>query len=369
MIMTIPSPPPPPLTQSNRISELELMRFIAASAIMCLHFGFLFNKGWIFVEFFFILTGLLMAHSAQRLLTEKEKFTIGTETKNFIIKKIRPLLPYLIIGYFMMIIVYFIRPNTEFAVDDFLNQIPGYLLLMDVGFDVESPMMLGTVWYISAMIIGLLIIYPIYLRCGKDNAWIVMLLTFIFLIALIINNYTRLEVWRQWQGFTSWGLLRGIGEMALGAFCYDICVRLKSVKTTICGRLSITLIKFALVAIVLMWSCSFFTGTKDFVIMFLIAMFIITMYAEKGFYVPRGNRICQYLGTLSIPVYLFHRPIQRAITYLLGAEFFKNNIILSIALVFVVSIIIVELIKYGKKKDLYGKVKNVFISKESGNEQ
>ena len=74
---------------SKRISEIELMRFFAAFLILCCHMNGTTNYGWIAVEFFFILSGIMMARSASRILAEKEEINIGIETKNMIVKKIR----------------------------------------------------------------------------------------------------------------------------------------------------------------------------------------------------------------------------------------------------------------------------------------
>ena len=353
-------------TSKPRISEIELMRFAAAFIIMGHHFLFVFDKGWILVEFFFILSGILMAQSAEKTIQSKKQLDLGNDAKNFIIRKIKTLLPYLIIAYLSYITIYLILGGfTSTLANDILNQIPDYLLLIDAGFNVEGYLMDDATWYISAMIIGLMILYPIYLRLGNLGRYVVMPLIFIFCIGFLIHTGTTMNFHRQWIGFASGGMIRGIGEMALGAFCYTICTHLKKIELTTIGNIITTMMKILLITITVIWSMGYLHTTKDFVIIFIIAGFLIIMYSEKGYNIPKGSRICTYLGTLSIPIFILHRPISAAMKNFIGAEWFNENLLLAMVIVIVISAIVVAILDYGKEHGFFERIKGIFIT---GNE-
>lgn len=315
---------------SKRISEIELMRFVAAFLILCCHMNGTTNYGWIAVEFFFILSGIMMAQSASKILAEKKEINIGIETKNMMVKKIKGFLPYFIICLSIYPLYYFFRDGTVYFAQDWdllfvdapegmyfnladgiLNQIPDYFLMMMGGFYVENGLLNFATWFLSALVIGLLIVYPLYLWKKDTSRFVIMPLLFIFCIGILINTVPSLDVHVPWLTVTYAGILRAVGEIALGAFCYELCIRLKNTDLTKAGSALITVVKVLLVAVFLIWTFKGFPETRDFVMIFIIAAMLIIMYSEKGLCIPRGNRICIFLGTFSLPLFLLHSPIQR----------------------------------------------------------
>jgi peptidoglycan/LPS O-acetylase OafA/YrhL len=119
----------------------------------------------------------------------------------------------------------------------------------------------------------------------------------------------------------------------------------------------------SLVVIVVLWSIGEFEGTKDFVMIFVIAGLISMLYCEKGYCIPRGNKICQYLGTLSLSMYLFHRPIEIMFMNLFGVEWFTSNAILTLISVMVFSIVVVVVVKVIVKRNITNKVSKIVIER------
>ncbi len=348
-------------SSNKRISEIELFRFIAALIIMSFHFQFIFRNGWILVDFFFVLSGILMAQSASRILISHELISIGQETKRFMLGKIRSLFPFLLICYITYLFLYAYQDGFSVSfINDFLNQIPNYLFLKQGGFNIDYRLAEGFTWYISAMIIGLLILFPIYIKYKDSSRFIIMPLLFIFCIGYVINN-ASIGVNNTWMGFISGGLLRGMGEMALGAFCYEICIRLRAINLTKVGKLLVMLLLLFLVLILLVWATGRLSGTKAFIMVFIIAMILIILYSRLISFIPSGNMFCCYLGSLSLPMYLMHLPILHFAIALGYGEWAYSNAIITEAAVIVVSMISVWFVKYVRKNDWYGKVTRALI--------
>ena len=115
----------------KRNGKIELLRFIFASMIALFHFGKdLWNNNITILqigsfklnlfkwgggtEFFFMLAGFLMASSIfkKNQQDNAEGIRLGTETSNYIWKKMKGLLPYSVpVGIIMMILFRFWKEN------------------------------------------------------------------------------------------------------------------------------------------------------------------------------------------------------------------------------------------------------------------
>lgn len=86
--------------------ELDFWKFIAAIFVVLVHSYSLFDgeflvasQGRLAVEFFFLVTGFLFAHS---IIRDERSFsfeTIGSETWHFLWRKTRSFLPFYVIGF------------------------------------------------------------------------------------------------------------------------------------------------------------------------------------------------------------------------------------------------------------------------------
>lgn len=105
---------------SGRNAELEMLRFVFAICILGIHLGNVsdfsyFHNGHIGVEFFLILSGILMAQSYHKS-KDKEWFinnSVGTNTVQFIIKKIRVFLPLLLVIIGAKVLLFFIQSDLD----------------------------------------------------------------------------------------------------------------------------------------------------------------------------------------------------------------------------------------------------------------
>ena len=115
----------------------------------------IFNYGFYAVDFYFIVTGYLMINTINK--DNRKKYDLFKDTFEFIYKKIIRLLPAMIIAFIIGIILVFGK-NFEFKIL-FSDSVVGELLQLGI-FGYDMPIN-SSWWYISAMILCLMILYPI----------------------------------------------------------------------------------------------------------------------------------------------------------------------------------------------------------------
>lgn len=148
-------------TMKSRNSSIDMLKFIFAIAIVLFHFGRhrdvnVLQGGYIFVEGFFMITGYFMMNSVNK---SKEK-SIGKDTLNFIKHKYLSFAPTLIASVFVaqVITIVIYRLSIPSIALDLLNAVTEIVPLQSLG--IKGSGLTAVAWYLSAMMIALLILYP-----------------------------------------------------------------------------------------------------------------------------------------------------------------------------------------------------------------
>lgn len=129
--------------------------------------GSLMKHGRIGVEFFFLVSGYLMAKKA--LNTKEENLSIGQETVQYIWKKIKSFFPYIVVAFiFSFLVNNYYKPYTKSQI---VNSIWN-LFLVDMS-GVKTTFVIEQTWYISAMLMSMLILYPLIRKYKKNFTHII----------------------------------------------------------------------------------------------------------------------------------------------------------------------------------------------------
>lgn len=199
--------------------EIELFRFIFACCVLCYHLYFdYFKSGWIGVEFFFIVSGILLARSISKQNISKSD--APDFYFNFIKNKILVFYPYYFtIQVFYLIYVIIINDFTRIEViKKCLAIIPNLLLIEYSGLSSVGMYYFGS-WFLSCLILSLCILLPLLLKNYKWSANIAFPLIGIFGLGFIYKNYGTIFVIDQRIFDTIYaGILRGISEIAIGVW-------------------------------------------------------------------------------------------------------------------------------------------------------
>lgn len=316
------------ITKKSRCGEIELWRGLAACLILLLHTHYipgvhaLCKEGNIAVEFFFLLSGYLMAASmAKRALTPCAAADLPRETAAFVWHKIKAFWPELLlactIGLGFFAVAHHGEPGkvANACLETFGSNV---LMLKMTGLTTNG--INGATWYLSAMVIGCTLLYPLLRRFGTTPVLGVLgLLMLGSIYAVGEEKYGFVYVFH-WMGITFKGNFRAVSELLIGAtLLYPAAVYLRRMKAARWFSCLLTLVKWlCLVVVVLYATCGsyHYTGYTFAAIFLALLLCFSGLCADSKLY---DNRLSLFLGRLSLPLYLSHYFYSTDLHYLLPA--------------------------------------------------
>lgn len=339
---------------TSRRGDIELLRFIAAMVIVCHHSMHIQTEnricygGWIFVEFFFLITGYFSTkHMIEKDLTN-EKDVLG-----YVFRKIASIIPYAYLGivleylHFCITTTLTLEQRIKSLADLFIN----FLFLNHLGWGIFA--FNGPLWYVQ----GILLVLPfVLLLLTKKSSLYKYYLCWIIPIML----YTVLMIWHDtlqwWTGdfdTTVHCLFRSCAAMMLGSFVYFISEYIRRIE-----------IKRWLMALLRMLGYLLFIGTviiafrsnarmlaMEVVLIFIIVLILLfstnawnDRIKERNYWDFINSFWC-YLGRLSIPIFCLHVPIMKWVSYIWNSEIFSMKMVISI----VVTVVMAVILEVGKQ--------------------
>lgn len=308
---------------NKRNGEIDVLRFLVSIVIVVYHFcgryGLdkfsIITQGNIGVEFFFVVSGYLMAVHVSKLKEAKGK-ELADDTWKFVVKKVSVFFRYYLAGVILQLILQRIIIEHKSLLDilrGILQSTPVFTLTtMVLDYIHKSILYLSGSWYLSSMIIASFILYPLLRRYGDVAKKIIFPVISVFLIGYLFGSTNRLNDWETFNGFMYLGTLRGISEMALGASLHGLAQALSKRydwllnSNKVFPKLFLTLIKVFCYLIFFMYAKGFNLG-KYFSIhaLLFVSIGILLSFMGAGYSIP-DNKVTRYLGKISLPIYIFH---------------------------------------------------------------
>ncbi len=325
----------------------------------------LFSAYSVGVEFFFIISGYLMTKSAlNKKIDNKEE--LGKITFDYIWKKIKVFFPYILIGFCCGLVLHInISHLKRYQI---INTIWDLLLLRMSGIKYFQGI-LGVAWYISAMLICMIALYPLIIKYKKNFIYIIAPLNVIFIGGYIAHRYGNIADPNAWTGIVYKSLLRAFFELSLGAIAYEFSEKIKNVNFTKIGRFILTLVE-----IVGFTSIFFIVNLKDahnrydFIMVLILFICISIAFSEKSILQKfSNNKVFFFLERISLPMYLNQTWIYDLCIYILKQNNTFNmgyylNLLIITTLIFIIALIVEMIVKLMYK--VYPKVKKIFIIEE-----
>ena len=273
------------------------------------------SNGDIAVEFFFVVTGYLLASHVSRIQEGSKSWSwseIADSTWMFINRKIRSFLRYYICAFSLKIIVRIVliqRHSIPFVLKNLFKSIPTVTLTF-MGLNNSSvALYVGNTWYLSAMLIAIFVLYPMLLKSFDFSTKIIFPLLSMFILDYLYETYDTVSTWNQWTGICQTGVLRAIAEIALGAFLFQVSIVLAN-KYRMRGEntvevILLTLFKISCYLVFLFYAYGISFG-KSFTIHALLFCSVgVTMsFSGIGYTLP-DCRLTRYLGRISLPIFIF----------------------------------------------------------------
>lgn len=226
--------------RTARNGKIELMRFVFSVLIILYHchrtLGFdewvienwrvpAMGGGRLGPDFFFLVSGLLMGRSIWK---EREKdddaLDLGRKTFRFFLKKYMAIFPYHLVCFTALFILrLYSRELWDNAGDAFaflLNSIPEFFLLQKFGFPTVDVNIVE--WYLSAMLIAILLLYPIAYRFYSMFVRVVAPLLAFWILGMLTYCLGTFSDQDLWLGIGYAGLFRAIAEMSLGMSAFEL---------------------------------------------------------------------------------------------------------------------------------------------------
>ncbi len=356
----------------KRNGIISLWKFLFAIVIVFFHCSSFYGGernafffgGYICVEFFFIVSGFYLAKKVLNSKNKEKNKKIAQETIEFVLKKIKGFYPYVFIGFILSILLILCFRVPHYKLNEIVNSIWNLLLLRTVGF--RSVLVMAQLWYLTAMIVTIFILYPI-LRKYREN-FILYFSPIIVVLGLGYLNHFWLGLdhsYSHWNDFICTGLLRAFIELNIGFLIYMINQKFKNVEYTQLGKWVLTLLGEVLMMVVL-FIISFVDAPKyyDYVMLLFIAIAITIFVSEKTYeYDVLSVKLFFFLEKLSMPIFINHTVVISFVTYIKPFSQFipKNQSVITVLLTIVFSIAEFYFIEYMRKKEIIKKIKSLFV--------
>ncbi len=294
----------------TRNSSIDLLKLYFSVIIVLLHIGesqmpILFPRGYIVVEGFFMITGYFMMNAVYK---SQAKDT-GRDTLKFITHKFSsfflPLLFSALIAFATLII------TDNYTMQDLVFR-SMYLLseiipLQITGLKSFAPT--GVSWYLSSMMISLLILYPIAKKAGSKFTRIVCPLLIMFIYGALCSKYANLNtIVDLFYGLPVYtGLLRGIAGICTGCIIFECVKATEHHKASLFGKICFAGIEIICFVIITLYMFFFPKIETDYFILPVFFVLLYCLFGRKSLLSENISfRFSKHLSTASLLIYLNH---------------------------------------------------------------
>ena len=301
------------MNRKTRNGNVELLRFLFCISIVLLH-AWVDLRGYIGVEFFFIVTGFFLAKKVDRQRKTEENppcmEQLLKDSWKEILHRYRVIFPYLLVSTILGLVVnsYALQWDVQNHILFCLKLLPyDFLLLQNYG--IQAPSMVEVIWYLTAMMLAVWLIYPLMRRAYEIFMYVAPFVS-IFLMGIIIVNCGTLDSPNTFLfGWANTGFMRAISAITVGAFVYYLSGKTKKIQVGEIGTIVLTLFELAGYA----WVADFIFARKEenvyydvMAVLVIAVSFLITMSQKTLLWGKFDNAVCIFLGKITVPIFLCH---------------------------------------------------------------
>lgn len=314
--------------QTVKNGKVEFMRFVFSVIIILFHcrrtFGSsaiwllgqhvkILGRGYYGVEFFFLVTGYLTAKGIAKKksvlkIQEKPDFDAGKDAWSFFWKKYMSVFPYHVFSFGVLwCLRIFTREIWRKGVGGVLEfafaSIPEFFFLQRFGFSYTNIDVVE--WYISAMLIALMVLYPLAFRFYSVYTHIIGPFIGLWILGMMQYIAGTFSGQDAWTGFGYMCVFRAFAEMSLGMSLYILSDAIAAKDYSVGTKRIFTAVEvfgFVLAVIYALSSC---TSRYEPQVMIFLAASIVLSFSGQTY----GNELFQkdvmfWLGRISLPLYL-----------------------------------------------------------------
>ena len=292
-------------TDGNRNASVELFRYLIIISVCVHHYCALAPKGYLGVDFFFVLSGFLLMRSYERDSDDKRDVNPAVIAARYTKKRWFKLIAYYIVAYVLGLLVGMIQEG-RLSGERFLTSGIWELSMLE-GFGITTDLVVGPGWFCSALLIAGYFVYALLKWKRKMYLYCIAPVSLMLVFGLMYTKLGDANRWLQVDTFISTGVLRGFAELGLGVLC---CVTSDRVHEKVLGRWRWLSSFFELLLICLIFAIIYgkIGGAGiDFAAIILMALLITSLFLGNSRLSDLlNNPISAYLGKISICIYLTH---------------------------------------------------------------
>ena len=357
----------------KRNGAIDFWRFIFSICIVLCHVVYLnsydkwttsgnfwFANFRIGVEYFFLVSGFLMAKNIEKW-NETEIFGgAGKTTLQFIGNKLKGFYPEYLFAFCLSLLVTNLVKGAYTLT--FPENVYDLFLINFLGIG-STNFAVGGSWYLSAMILSMAILFPILYAKRETFLYCIAPLISLFFLGWLYKQEGALGVAAQWNGYCPLGMLRAIAELCLGCVAYGIAGFLSKYRFTVVTKILLTVVEFA-GYIGTLFISALWAGKTDFFCLFLLFVAVIFSFSGQTYSVQIfSSRIFVKMGKFSLPLYLNHIVWARLLSTLNMPVSFPKELIVYLALSFASAFVCISTVGFikglAKKYDL--QIKRCFV--------
>lgn len=307
---------------SQRNGKIELLRFIFCMAVLLFHCekyvlgepslekGYhlsLFCHGSMGVEFFFLVSGFLMAKSISkkiRMQTELQE-TLAKESLGFLKRKITSIFPMHVMTFILAFIAYILANHMNYmeVMGKAVESIPSFFLIQMSGINLCSPNHIT--WYISCMLIAMAVLYPLCRKYYEFFTHYLAPLIAVLILGACIATTGRITGVSEWTVVCYKSVLRAVSEIALGTTGFEIAQYISKQTFTYGQRIGLAILEIILFLCVMIYEIGTFPSDWEVIELFAILALVVLAFSGVGAgSFIFNNSLCYHLGKLSLPLYL-----------------------------------------------------------------
>ncbi len=367
--------------QSSYIPMVDFWKFVFSIVIMCYHAnkmaGFedilFFKKGFILVEFFFMVSGFFMAKSLYAL-KEKPIHSLGDESWRFTLNKAKKI-------YFPYVIAF----GIHFIVRMLIEEVRIKDMLIEASLSIRELTMTystglktgrfhnGPTWYISAMILGMFILYPILRKYYDTFSKVIAPFFSIFVYAYLQNEYKSINLSSHFGEIICLGFLRGLCALSIGIFIFQLVRKAteSKIQLNFLGKGALALFELGIVGYLLLitFHKRFSANEFQYFAVILQGMLVFILFYNP---IKITNKfcvkVCKWLGEMSLYIYLNHRIWTRVLeTAVNDYGWGRKQLLVAYFLLTGISVVfswVITLIWEKCKDPIWGLVKKIFTKKQ-----
>ncbi len=291
----------------KRNGELDILRFVFACSVAMYHVRRAwhmheppFMNGWFGVEYFFVLSGILLAAHAFRIQPSFDMKNLSAESWRYFLKKLFYVYPQFlcITAAYWIIEVIRIR-NPKVSIMHLIDGLPQLCLLNFIVRRGGHLYIKGS-WYLSMMFLCTFLLYPLLLKYGKNLSRLFCPVAFVLIQSYLIEDSQSTHPIT--GGTITYGFLRGLSEMCLGIFMYEASQVFLLYKK--CDSVFAAL-KYLCYFTALVFCTGILNNAAAFPMLLITAFAISASFSGKGFFIPQ-SAFSDHLGKLSLYLYMSH---------------------------------------------------------------